>query len=63
MTLDITVRKKVSDFLLASEALLSPALRSSELTTEECDLIAEYVMTLLRSSNPWSKALPVRYST
>jgi hypothetical protein len=61
--LDIAVRKEVSDFLLASEALLSPALRSSELTKEECDMIAEHVMNLSRSGNPWSKSLPVRYNT
>ena len=60
--LDIAVRKEVSDFLLASEALLSPALRSSELTNEECAMIAEYVMNLSRTGNPWSKALPIRYN-
>jgi len=60
--LDIAVRKEVSDFLLASEVLLSPALRSSELGKEECDLIAECVMNLSRTGNPWSKSLPVRYN-
>lgn len=39
-----------------------PALRSSELTHEECALIAKYVMTLSRSGNPWSKSLRVRYN-
>jgi hypothetical protein len=58
-----TIRKGVLDFIIASEALLSPALRSSELTKEECDMIAEYVMTLSNSANPWSKSLPVRYNT
>ena len=61
--LDVAARKVVLDFVLASEALLSPALRSSELTQEECAMIAEYVLNLSRSGNPWSKALPVRYNT
>jgi hypothetical protein len=56
------IRKGVLDFIIASEALLSPALRSSEFTKEECDMIAEYVMTLSNSATPWSKSLPVRYN-
>ena len=58
-----TIRKEVLDFIIASEAILSAALHSSEFTKEECDMIAEYVMTLSNSANPWSKSLPVRYNT
>ncbi|MCE3222972.1 MAG: hypothetical protein K0S58_1152 [Nitrospira sp.] len=65
--LDVAERKEVSkevlQFVLASEALLSPVLRPSALTQEECNLVAEYVMNLSRSGNQWSKALPVRYNT
>ncbi len=61
--LDIAVRKEVLNFVLASEALLSPVLLGTELTKEECALIAEYVLNLSRSNQPWSKALPVRYNT
>jgi hypothetical protein len=60
--LDVAANKVVLDFVLASEALLSPAM-CPELTKEECDMIVEYVMNLSRSGNPWSKALPVRYNT
>ncbi|MCE3222405.1 MAG: hypothetical protein K0S58_585 [Nitrospira sp.] len=65
--LDVAERKEVSkevlQFVLASEALLSPALRPIELTNEECTMIAEYVLNLSRSGNPWAKGLPVRYNT
>lgn len=58
----ISVRKEVQDFLQASETLLSPALRTSELTCEECNLIAEYVMSLSHAKHPWSKSLIMRYA-
>jgi hypothetical protein len=57
-----TIRKDALEFIIASEALLSPALHSSEFTKEECDMIAEYVLTLSNSATPWSKSLPVRYN-
>jgi hypothetical protein len=64
--LDVAERKEVSkdvlQFALASEALLSSALRSSEFTQEECTMIADYVLNLSRSGNPWAKALPIRYN-
>lgn len=60
--LDIAVRKEVLDFVLASEALLSPVLLGTELTKEECSLIAEYVLNMSRSGHPWAKGLPVRYN-
>jgi hypothetical protein len=53
-------RQQVLDFLFGSEALLSPALRPSELTNEECAMIAEYVLNLSQPGNPWSKLLPFR---
>ena len=50
----LPVRKEVQDFVIAAEKLLSPILRSSELTTEECHIICEYLMTMCRGSHPWS---------
>ena len=60
--LDVSVRKEVLDFILASEALLSPVLRPADLTKAECDTIAEYVKNLSATKHPWSKSLPVRYN-
>lgn len=53
----LPVRKEVQDFILVSETLLSPALLSSALTPEECEIIAEYIMSLSHLKHPWSKAL------
>jgi hypothetical protein len=50
----LPVRKEVQDFVLAAEKLLSPVLRSSELTPEECHIICEYLMTMCRETHPWS---------
>jgi hypothetical protein len=53
----LPIRKEVQDFLEASETLLSPALLGSDLTPEECLLIADYVMHLVDSERPWGTAL------
>ena len=58
----VSVRKEVRDFVQAAETLLSPALLGSELTTDECDLIGEYVITLSNAKQPWSKVLPIKYT-
>ncbi len=58
----VSVRKEIEDFILATEALLSPILLKPDLTQEECDLIAEYVKTLSQSKRPWSKSLPIKYT-
>lgn len=50
----LPVRKEVRDFLVAAENLLSPSLRNSELTTEECHLICDYLMTMCHANHPWS---------
>ena len=50
----LPVRKEVQDFVLAAEKLLSPILRSSELTPEECHIICEYLTTMCRGTHPWS---------
>jgi hypothetical protein len=50
----LSVCKEVKDFVLAAEKLLSPILRSPELTTEECQLICEYLTTMCRGTHPWS---------
>jgi hypothetical protein len=50
----LSVREEVKDFVLAAEKLLSPILHSSELTTEECHLICEYLTTMCRETHPWS---------
>jgi hypothetical protein len=61
-TIFSSVREEVRDFAQAAETLLSPALLTSELTTDECDLIKEYVMMLSNTRHPWSKGLPIRYT-
>lgn len=57
----IVVRKEVHDFLQASDSLRSPAILT-ELTHEECDLIAEYVMSLSHAKHPWSRSLITKYT-
>jgi hypothetical protein len=52
----------VQAFIRASETLLSPASIGEELTPEECDVIAYYVMMLSNAKHPWGKALMVRYA-
>ena len=58
----LPVRKEVLAFVDASEYLLSPAMISPDLTPEECQVIAEYVMTLSKNNNPWSKLLSHQYA-
>ena len=53
----LPVRKEVQDFVLAAEKLLSPVLRSSELTPEECHIICEYLTTMCSGPHPWSSQL------
>ena len=58
----LSVQKDVRDFVKVAERLLSPALRTSPLTREECDLIFEYLVTMLNAKHPWSKRLPIKYT-
>ena len=51
----LPIRKEVQAFCESSETLLSPALLESDLTPEECILIADYVMNLADSEKPWGK--------
>ena len=53
----LPVRTEVQDFVIAAEKLLSPILRSSELTPEECHIICEYLTTMCRGAHPWSSQL------
>ena len=62
MANSLPARKEVLDFLKASEHLLAYPMFDSEFTPEECDLIAEYVMSLSQARHPWGKSLTVRYS-
>jgi hypothetical protein len=55
-------RLEVRQFVLAAETLISPALMDSDLTPDECDIIAYYVMTLSNAKHPWAKDLTVRYA-
>jgi hypothetical protein len=57
-----SVRKEVRDFVQAAERLLPPVQFGEELTSEECDLITEYVMMLSNAKNPWSRGLPIKYT-
>lgn len=54
--------KDVLNFIKAAEALLSPVMRTSELTPDECEIIGEYVKSLSNVKHPWSKVLPVKYT-
>ena len=58
----LPVRKEVEDFVLAAEKLLSPILRSSELTPDECHIICEYLTTMCRETHPWSSHLAAMQS-
>ena len=58
----LSVQKDVQDFIRAAEKLLSPALRASPLTPDECDLIGEYLMSMSNAKHPWSKTLPIKYT-
>ena len=51
----LPVRKEVEAFCKSAETLLSPAVLGHELTPEECMLIADYVMNLANTENPWGK--------
>lgn len=55
-------RREVQDFMRITETLLSPASLGDDLTPEECDIIAYYVMSLSSAKHPWAKELTVRYA-
>lgn len=59
---DVTVRPAVEAFISATETLLSPVLHPSDLTSEECELIAQYVTSLSNVKTPWSRYLFSRYT-
>ena len=59
----LTIRKEVQSFLEASEVLLSPALLQTELTSEECLLIADYVTNLADPETTLGKISPLQYRT
>jgi hypothetical protein len=50
----LSVRKEVQEFILAAERLLSPVLRGTDLTPEECRIICEYLTTMASGNHPWS---------
>lgn len=56
----LPVCKDVQEFIQAAEKLLSPALRATPLTAEECFLIREYVMSMSNARHPWSKGLSIK---
>jgi hypothetical protein len=53
---------QVQEFIRATEAMLSFASLGENLTPDECDIIAYYVMTLSHAKYPWAKELTVRYA-
>jgi hypothetical protein len=55
-------RPEVQAFIRATETLLSPVSLSGDLTPDECDIIAYYVMALSSAKQPWAKDLTVRYA-
>ena len=54
---NITVRKEAIKFFEAAQILLSPDVLDTNLTTDECLLIAYYVNTLAEPERPWGKFL------
>lgn len=58
----LPISRDVRDFIKAAEVLLSPAMRISEFTPDECEIIGEYVKSLSNVKQPWSKVLPVKYT-
>ncbi len=52
-----TVRKEVMKFFEATQILLSPDVLETNLTTDECLLIAYYVNSLAEPERPWGKFL------
>lgn len=59
---DVVVHPAVEAFVSASRTLLSSALRPSDLTPEECEVIAQYIMALSTVNTPWSGYLLSRYT-
>ena len=55
-------RQEVQAFIRATETLLSPISLGNDLTSEECDIIAYYVMTLSTAKQPWGKGLTIRHA-
>lgn len=58
----LTLSPAVEAFVRASENLLSPVTRPPDITCEECELIAEYVMSLSARKTPWSQYLTSTYA-
>jgi hypothetical protein len=58
---ELSMRPEVLEFVVASEVLLSPVLRPPHLTEEESGIIAEFVVKLSSTDNPWATLLPIRY--
>jgi hypothetical protein len=48
----VSVQEDVAAFIEAAEQVLSPALRTTAFTPDECDLIREYVMSLSHARPP-----------
>ncbi len=59
---ELVVSPAVQTFFSASETLLASTSLETELTPEECELIAQYVMALSNVKTPWSRYLPSRYT-
>jgi hypothetical protein len=56
------VRTELMEFVRAAENVLSPALLNAELTSDECDLMANYVEQLSQARHPWGKSLRIKYA-
>jgi hypothetical protein len=59
---ELIVSPAVQTFVSASESLLSSALRPSDLSPDECELIAQHIMALSHVKTPWSGFLVSRYT-
>ncbi len=57
---NVTVRKEIMKFFEATQVLLSPDVLDTNLTTDECLLIAYYVNTLAEPEDHGDNSWPLR---
>ena len=51
--METRIRQDVRNFVGSAAILLSPSSRTSELTSDECALIKQYVTTMSQAKHPW----------
>ena len=53
--METRIRQDVRNFVRSAAILLSPSSRTSELTSDECALIKQYVTTMSQAKHPWNQ--------